>query len=297
MKQLDDPHEFVYVGCSSDGELALIVATTKSSTPPAALRLVSLAADFGVVARLAMNNVSNEVRVSILRCEAHEENLRLLFASVCSTYLELLTAAPTEAEFSSYIARWLTLFWQLSQKASSDISGLAGELSLILASTERVRWVEAWHSDPNALYDFSFPGTNRSVEVKSTRGHGRNHVVSLDQATGTQSSTCVFASVQLSFDESGDTIGDMVREILDSLEQEPSRLKLWSVVVRTCGSSLDEMLSTRLNTEVALKSIAFYAASDIPKPVIMSPLPDGVSGVTFRSDFELAQPLASADPL
>lgn len=295
VEQLDGPLDFVYIGCSSDRELALIIATTKSSIPPAALRLVILAADFGVVARLVSGDLASEVRVSILRCEAREENLRLLFASVCSTYADHLTAAPTEAEFSSYISQWLTLFWQLSRKTSTDIAGLAGELLVILAATERDRWVDAWHADPNALYDFSFADTSSSVEVKSTRGRGRNHVVSLDQASGAQSSTCIFASVQLSFDDSGTAVGDMVRQILDSLHQESNRLKLWSVVTRTCGSALEEMLSVRLQFEAGVNSIAFYAATHIPKPIVSAPLPDGVGAVTFRSDFELAEPLVSAD--
>lgn len=279
----------VYIGCSSSGELALIVTTSKSSPPPAGLRLVSLIASFGVVAQLAAGATASEVRVSILRCESKEHNVRLLFASVCATFAEQVSLAPTEAEFSSYISRWLTLFWQLGQRTSVNTAGLAGELLVILGSTDADRWVDAWHSDPKALYDFSFDDTNQSVEVKSTRGQGRNHVVSLEQATGPQAYLCHFASVQLSFDEAGETIGEIVRRIVDSLENESSQLKLWSVLTRTCGSSLDEVLSARLDLATALKSIAFYAATDVPAPSLTTTLPRGVTAVSFRSDFELAE--------
>jgi hypothetical protein len=275
------------LGCSGSGEFALLVISTRSRPPQAPLRLAGLAADFGVNCMLNDGGSEREVRVSALRCTTTDKSVSDLFATVCVAVAAALSARPTEKDFADEIGRWSSLFWRLSQKVDTDVVGLAGELVVMSGSRVGDRWVEAWHVDPNELVDFDFPGCPLSVEVKATRGRTRQHPLSLAQAAALGHGQ-FFASLHVEISDSGESVGDVVRDISDGLNSNGARLALWSVITRTCGEALDEILSRRFEVNKARASLRFYRADSVPAPTVELPLPKGVSRIKYTADFNEA---------
>lgn len=278
----------LYLGCSESGELALIVETRQSRTPPAPLRLVALSADFGVRSELRDGDDTKTVRVSVLRCSVLERGVGDLFATLCASFVDTLPSDSTEQEFANEINRWSGLFWRLGRRVDTDIVGLAGELAVIASAPHPSVWVQAWHADPGDVLDFVFADAATSVEVKSTRGTTREHVVSLGQVLSEGMGERFFASVFVELNDSARPLGDLVREVSDRLDDE-GRLAFWSVLTDTCGEGLEEVLTRRFEDSKAMTSLRFYDAGDIPVPVVDLPLPQGVSSVSFKSKFDLAE--------
>ncbi|MFE4467236.1 PD-(D/E)XK motif protein [Leifsonia sp. NPDC056824] len=276
----------LYLGWSSADELALIVVTEPSAILPPPVRLAALSADFGTFSLLSENGQERSLRVSSLRCSSSENSVADIFATVCSSLAKSLAIRPREHELSFQIARWAGLFWRLAQRVDTDVVGLAGELVVMCKATRPDEWLGAWHADPDDTLDFVF--TRGSVEVKTTRGSTRQHPVSLEQVSKPGTVERYFASVQVDIAESGEPIGDVVRELSDRIGTDHARLKLWNVLAKSCGAGLDEVLHRRFDIAQALASVRFYGAKDIPRPRIDEPLPNGVTRVKFTSDFALA---------
>ena len=295
VESFDNSEGLIYLGCSVTGELAFLVASKPSRTPPPPLRLAGLSADFGVRCLLSDGASERLVRLSALKCTDIEGSIRDLFATVCSALAGCLPAAPTEQEFSGEITRWSSLFWRLGQRVATDIVGLAGELVVLRQARDVDRWVQAWHSKPNDILDFDFLESRVGVEVKTTRGSAREHPISLAQVLEPGLANRYFASVQIDMNDSGELLGDLVRELSDRLKTGSSRLMLWSVLTKSCGEGLEEVLSRRIDVSKAALSLRFYRAVDIPVPSVKLPLPSGVSSVKFTSNLDLADEATVAD--
>lgn len=295
IEHVDPSKEFLYLGCSQAGELAFIVVTTISTVPPSPLRLAALSADFGLNCELNDGNGVQTLRVSVLRCTAIERSTGELFATVCGALAESILRQPTEREFAELIARWSSLFWRIGQRVETDVVGLIGELIVLRQAREIETWVQAWHAQPTDVLDFDFVGSKVTVEVKATRGSERKHPVSLAQVAEPGLDDRLFASVLVEINDSGYLIADLVRGISDRLTTDKSRLLLWEILAKTCGQGLDDVLSRRIDVEKATWSLAFYRAKDIPIPLLEQPMPDGVSGLKFTSDFSLATRLSASE--
>ena len=293
VEHFDTSKEFLYLGCSEEGELALVVATDVSLVPPRPLRLAALSADFGLNCALEDGGGLQIVRVSVLRCTASERSTGELFATVCGAIAESLSQPPSELEFADLIARWSSLFWRLGQRVETDVVGLAGELVVLRQAQNVDEWLQAWHAQPTDTLDFEFVPSRAAVEVKTTRGSERKHPVSLAQVAEPRLSNRFFASVLVQLNDSGELLGDIVRDIADRLDADASRLRLWDILTKTCGDGLSDTLMRRLDVDKAARSLAFFRAQDIPLPLVDQPIPAGVSAIKFTSDFSLAEEVSA----
>jgi len=277
--------EGYYVGSSADGALALLVETTPVRSQPAPTRLEYLSASYGIQCDLHEQTSARKVRVSKLLCVDVGPGTRDLFATVCAAIADKLGREPTEQQFADEIARWATLFWRLGQSVATDLVGLVGELAVISCMDDPAFWIAAWHSSPGEVLDFEFGGSGTSVEVKATRGAAREHSLSLEQVSSRDEHVRYFASVLVDLSDSGQAIGQLVREISDRLVDDVSRLRFWDILTKTCGIELEETLARRIETSKILSSVQFYPAWLVPRPDVGLPLPKGVRSVKFTSDF------------
>jgi hypothetical protein len=295
VEHFDASKDFLYLGCAENGELAFVVSTLISRVPPRPLRLAALSADFGLNCELNDGSAPRSVRVSVLRCTGTEQSTRELFATVCGALAESLSRPPSELEFAELITQWSNLFWRIGQHVETDIVGLAGELVVLRQSQNIDDWLDAWHAQPTDTLDFEFVASRASVEVKTTRGAQRKHPVSMEQVAEPRLSSRFFASVLVELNDSGELLGEVVRDIADRLRSDTSRLRLWDILTKTCGEGLSGFLSRRLDLEKAVRSLAFFRAQDIPLPLVIQPIPAGVSAIKFTSDFSLADEVSSTD--
>jgi hypothetical protein len=241
-----------------------------------------LSVEFGAIYVLDEGGSAREVRVTVLRCNSTAEEIRELFGSFCESVLAALPSTPTERDVAAELEKWLGLFWRLQAPPRSDVVGLIGELAFLRAAPRPGPWVQGWHEDPTSTIDFVVTNPQVEVEVKATQSPGRRHTISGDQAFGAGHS--YFGSVQVDLRDSGGTIGDFAREIADRLAPEEVQ-RFWYLVASECGSAYDGMMSERFVWQTSRESLRFFRRDEIPRPEITHPLPMGVSGLRFTSDF------------
>jgi hypothetical protein len=278
----------------SDGCWALVIQTRKSQRPIPALKLSSLSVEYGANYQLHGNDDVKALRVCVVRCTSLEPAIQLLFASYCLAMLQELSAEPSDSDVDSAVNGWVSLFWKLHSPPRTTAVGLIGELALLDAVRHTSDWVRAWHSEPTDNLDFVFSTPRLSVEVKATTSQQRVHELSIHQAVPVINDRHYFASVVVELRESGVRLGDVVEEITSRLAGPTEVDEFWRALVGVCGNSLAEYFEIRFMRDVARASLKFYEASAIPQPLVSFPLPAGVSGIRFRSDFSAVEPVDPA---
>ena len=106
-----------------------------------------------------------------------------------------------------------------------------------------------------------------------------------------------FASVIVEFRDSGVLLGDVIEELASQLNDPDDERYYWSAITDACGTALQEYFALRYMREDSRSSLRLYAAASVPQPVVALPLPAGVSGIRFRSDFTSVAPVRLTDVL
>lgn len=286
-----DPSRTRFAAVDSVGSWTLVVKARKTVRPIPALRLSLLSADYGATYELREGEDAGSLRVCVIRCIAPDAEVRNLFATVCAALLDHLPVDPSDADVEVEVGKWVSLFWRLQMPARSSVVGVIGELTLLDSVDDLAAWVRAWHLDPTDNLDFAFARPQLSVEVKATTSQQRVHELSAHQAAPLVQDNHFFASVIVELRDAGVRIGDVVGDLGDRLAGRPEADLLWRSVAAVCGASLDEFFDVRYMRDAARSSLQFYAAATVPQPSVEYPLPAGVSGLRFRSDFSSAPPV------
>lgn len=286
-----------FAAVDSSGSWALVVVAQKSTKRIPGLSLTLLSAAYGVTYQLHKYDAVEPIRVSVLRCGTTDPSVQALFATLCAALLEALPPAPTDGDLEREVSKWVELFWRLQSPARATVIGLIGEVTLLESVVELGEWIRAWHANPLDNLDFAFSTPPLSVEVKATSSQQRVHELTINQAAPPTPGDHYFASVIVELRETGVRLGDVLTELADQLAGTPESLLLWTVVAETCGSSLEQFAETRYMRDGARKSLQLYRSDSVPQPLVRLPLPPGVSGLQFRSDFSSAEPIPPAKVL
>lgn len=284
----------VFAAVDRSGAWALVVRVRKSGSPIPALKLSSLSVDYGASYRLHGTTTVEGLRVAVIRCASDDAAVRVLFATFCVALLDDLRVDPSDLDLEREVGKWLSLFWRLREPARTSVVGLIGELSLLDRVDDLAAWVRAWHRASTDNLDFEFETPKLSVEVKATTSQQRIHEVSVHQLTPVEKHRHYFASVIVELRESGVRLGDLVDELAGKLAATPELPMFWRALIDVCGESLGQYLDERFMRETASTSLTFYHADAVPRPVMELPLPAGVLGVRFRSDFASSDPVPPA---
>ncbi|HET7385095.1 MAG TPA: PD-(D/E)XK motif protein [Nocardioidaceae bacterium] len=272
-----------YAGADSDGFYTLAIAAVPHGVTPPPIEMAALSVDFGVRYLLDQQGVRDDVRVTILRCNSVDAEVRELFGSFSGALLDALPDVPRETDIAAEMDKWLGLFWRLQAPARTDVVGLIGELTMLRVAPNPSAWVRAWHRDPASTVDFVVADPAVEVEVKATQSATRTHTLSGDQAFGIGNR--YFASVHVDLRDSGDTIGNFVREVADDLDVPDDRRRFWNILAGECGSAFTQLMAERFVWQRSTGSIAFFRRDEVPRPDLTYPLPPSVTGLRFRSDF------------
>lgn len=286
-----------YAGVDSDGYWALVIQTRKSHRSVTGLKLSSLSVEYGAKYQLHRNAAVEELRVCVIKCTSLESAVQVLFASYCVAMVQELPADPCDSDIESEVSKWVSLFWKLQSPPRTTVIGLIGELAILDSVDHASDWVRAWHSQPTDNLDFAFSKPSLSVEVKATTSQQRVHELSIHQAMPTIEDHHYFASVIVELRESGVRLGDVIDDISQRLAGPTEVNIFWRALASICGVSLADYFEVRFMRDVARASLAFYEARSIPQPRVSFPLPAGVSGIRFRSDFSSVEPVDPAPVL
>lgn len=171
----------------------------------------------------------------------------------------------------------------------TGVTGLIGELLLILSAPSKQTMVEAWHSNADDTYDFSW--MNSRLEVKSTKTPLREHTFSSFQVPGPNGVELQVASVKVITSEIGSTLGDLVNAVTADLSKD-----LAEKVLNQCNRILS--VPTHAVTEPvvdivsSLANITFYAADTIPMPLAS----DGVLEMHWKSSLDDVKAVSGVYP-
>ena len=126
------------------------------------------------------DGTTEEGRFTMVRCVGADRDLHAHFLRVMAPVVAGLGAAPSRREVGRAISQLAELFQSSSQPSRKSVQGLWAELLLIANSRRPDVLVDAWHGDPEEVFDFS--SRDQRVEVKSAAGEIRRHHFSLRQA-------------------------------------------------------------------------------------------------------------------
>ncbi len=276
------------VALSASGRLGLLLRTASDGPRPAGIRLSGMNATFGVNCTIAIgNDAPEERRMSILECTADADALPL-FAESAGTFLRLLGAAPTMAEAAVAVARFASIFSSLTRLARQSVTGLIGELMVLLLSTDPARAIGCWRASPNDRFDFV--GSDARVECKATSTGTRAHSFSWEQCNPPDGCTLA-VSLRVESAGGGMSLGTLIERIEGRLTDSPdAAARLRETVAATMGGSLPQVLGTTFDEALCRGSLLWFDLRDVP--AIRGNLPPGVTGLRFTSDLSGASPLS-----
>ncbi|MBV9096488.1 MAG: PD-(D/E)XK motif protein [Frankiaceae bacterium] len=270
-----------------EGMWALVIKALPTVGRVPAIRLATLSADYGVKCRLDRAGTAESVRVSLVRCQTADDAVRSLFATFATAVINELGPDPTDQAVAGTISRWVSLFWRLQSPPRTDVIGLIGELAVLDTAANTEAWAAAWHTSHFDAIDFGFTDPRLEIEVKATSGRERIHTLSLHQAVQSNSERYL-ASLFVELRDTGVEVGELARGIASRLDADESRRRFWAKIADACGQQLGDYLATRFIRQTSTDSLRFFRVDDVPVPIVQWPLPAGVSGLKFRSDFSSA---------
>jgi hypothetical protein len=218
--------------------------------------------------------------VSILRCniEIYDE---ATIEAAAAIFYGLLDLQEKFGETGKAIWQLKSLFANRLkfELADSTITGLVGELLVILASTSPSLAVKCWHSNIDDKFDFS--GSNFRLEVKSTSTGIRNHHFTSHQIPGNVPEKTFVASVQVVRVESGTGLSEILT-ILQSKLEISDFAKVTEIIHRTIGVPVELVSEYQIDLTATLLGMKLLRSTDVPTPSIS----DGVISMDWLASLE-----------
>jgi len=275
------------VALSATGMPALLIQTAAGGTKPSRIQLSGLNALFGVACNLAVDGSTPQERnISILECTAPEE-MRLIFAEIGGSFLRLLGEHPTMAQTAAAVTRFAAIFASLTRPSRQSVTGLIGELMLLVLSSNVSETIMCWRASQTDHFDFVAPDAR--VECKASSSGMRLHSLSWEQCNPPPGPALV---ASLFVDSAGG--GTSVRELLARIEgrlgaSPEAAARLRETVAATMGVALRGCLDVRFDEAVCHASLQWFDLRQVP--AIRGELPDGISSLRFTSNLGFASPV------
>lgn len=211
--------------------------------------------------------------------------LQSSFIDIVVLMLQKIQPVPSRKTLSVEVEKLITIFSALVNPPVKKMQGLWGELLVIEQSKYPETLVNAWHSSPNAKFDFTL-GRDK-IEVKTTSSENRIHHFSIDQLNPSPSSRLLIASITVR--ESGEgNGGKSVRDLFDAIYQKvgvQERFHLYQIVAETVGNNISKLDAVHFDYVEATDTLAYFCAKDIPH-IKKSDVPAGVTEVKFASSLD-----------
>jgi hypothetical protein len=265
----------------------LLLRTTTGGPRPQSIHLTGLNANFGVTCRVAQGDLAPEdCQISILECTA-DAGAMPLFAESAGSFLRLLGEAPTMTDAALAVARFASIFSALNRPARQSVTGLIGELMLLLLSSSPALAINCWRVSQADRFDFV--GQDARVECKASSTGSRLHSFSWDQCNPPEGPALV-ASLRVEAAGGGTTLRGLLNQIEARLTATPdAAARLRETVASTMGHALSQALDTTFDEMLCRNSLQWFDLRRVP--AIRGDLPSGVTGLRFLSDLSMCSPV------
>lgn len=272
------------LGMSIEGFPKFFVFTNDSATSSNNIVRELLSVEYNQPCTIIEENGALQSNVfSIITLRATEEPLQAYFIEIFSMMLSNLPPIPSRRELSIEVENLISIFSALRKKPVKEIQGVWAELLVIERSLHPETLISAWHSQPNAKFDFTM-GRDK-IEVKSTSSEERKHHFALDQLNPSANSRLLIASVIVR--ESAECSGGLsLKGLYDKICSRVSaikfKLKLYSTLATAVGCDYKNWDGVFFDYVEASDTLAFYNVDDVPR-IKKSDVPEFVTEVKFCS--------------
>lgn len=252
---------------------------------PDNIHLSGVSAVFGVPCTVAVGGApTQEYRISVLECTAGAEAIPM-FAEAAAILLRLLGPTPTMVAAAVAVARFAAIFSALSRPSSQSVTGLIGELMLLLMASDPARAIACWRL--STIDKFDFAGRDARVEAKAFSSSLQLHSFSWEQCNPPDGCSLV-ASLRVEAAGGGMSVGGLLDRIEARLSGAPdAAARLRETVASTMGRSLPQALRVMFDEPLCRASLEWFDLHDVP--AIRGDLPVGVGALRFTSEVSLAQ--------
>jgi hypothetical protein len=253
------------------------------------LRLAGIEARFGVPCQVAELGLPKRTEtLTAIICLSREPGIEAYYAAVAETLVSVLGATPSTHQVVEAVQRLVDLFQKLRSAPKRSLSGIVGELTVISMARDKAGAISSWRADPDERFDF-IAGSLR-LDAKASGDRRRSHAISFEQANPPAGTLGLLASIWVEAANGGTSLDEHVAAIETQLGGDhTSILRLRTVIADTLGDTLLTGLDWRFDRALAVSSLTFFDARTIP--AIRPPLPPGVSGAHFVSDFGAVPPV------
>ena len=278
------PNFPMYFVGKDDESLACLLIETENRTEfrHAPIRLQNLDAQFDLHCQL--NRAGQHWKqgsFTVIRCRVNHPEFTRFFLSICETIVRELGDQPTQIDIAKAVNYLASIFQKLTKPATRPLIGLFGELYLILRSRNAINALTAWRTSEYSRYDFT--NDDLRIDVKATNSRDRIHEFSFEQCNPPAGTFAVIASLYADESAGGDSLYSIVKQIEDRVSSNSDLVfKLHKTVASTLGATVSSSYQIRYDMQLAASSLQFYTIENVP--AILSPIPNGVSHVRFRSD-------------
>ena len=225
--------------------------------------------------------------VSILRCDI-DRNDHATSEAAAAIFYGLLDLQEKLGKTGRAIWQLKSLFANRLkfELADSTITGLLGEVLIILAASDPALAVKFWHSNIDDKFDFS--GSNFRLEVKATSSNTRSHHFSSFQIPGNVPEKTYVASVLIVRVESGTSISEITKKLRDKLGLN-EQVKLQETIQSTLGVPVELISDYQIDLPATLEGIRILSSIDVPSPSSR----EGVVSMEWLANLDSNQTLTS----
>jgi hypothetical protein len=272
------------IAVNSEGNPVLLFSPVKaeSNIKINNVRLKYLALNQNIECKVIENKASRIQSFTLITFTSPDRHLQEYFLHISETLVKSLGIKSTEKQIADTLLKFVEIFRALSDTPTNTVQGLWSELFLISISHQPNILIDYWHSVPEEKYDFN--ANEERIEVKSSSSMERIHFFSSEQLNPPAGVQVLVASILLKQTSVGVDIQNLI-DLISSRIQDNLELidKLYSIVFKTLGSSLEFSISYKYDPKIAKESLCFYRHQDIIK-IELENIPAEVSEVRYRTD-------------
>lgn len=217
---------------------------------------------------------------TIFQLNSVEKDLQEYFIKVIQILLKRISKYPKVKDLNIEINKIIKLFDEKHTLSKEVIKGLWTELFVIANASNIEYLINAWHVNPDDIYDFN-DGIDK-IEVKSTSNLDRIHCFSLEQLNPNVDSNLVVVSIIVLATGLGQNIFDLIDSIKQKVTDLNIILKLEQVVYQTLGPNIEDAKNIKYDYTMANDTYAVYDYKDIPS-INKEIIPTEVVSVNFKT--------------
>lgn len=272
------------LGKSDEGYPKFFICVNESTSQVKNIVREFLTVEYNQVCRVESEEGQIKNTYAIITLRSLEWTLQSSFLDIVLLMLNNMQSLPSSKELAVEVENLITIFSAIENPPVKKMQGLWGELFVIEQSKYPEVLVNAWHSSPNAKFDFTL-GRDK-IEVKTTSSENRIHMFSLDQLNPSSNSRLLIASITVRESGQGNG-GKSIRNLFDSIYAKVTgnkeRLHLYEVMAVTIGRDISKLDSVFFDYTEAVDTLDFFRAQDIPH-IAKKCVPAGVTEVKFASN-------------